>query len=56
MDPPIECPDKTQSNLLYYSAGYHDIGAVKKLLTGTQVFMEPGAFLEGSIEFYPGNH
>ena len=56
VDPPLVCPDKNQKNLLYYSAGYHDIGAVKKLLSGTSVFLEPGAFLEGSIEFFPGDN
>lgn len=39
----------------YFAAGYHDIGPEYPVKNGEKVFLEPGAFLEGSIRFLSGD-
>lgn len=43
--PETEIPDKNDPNVLYFEAGYHDVGALK-LQSGQTVYLEAGAVVQ----------
>jgi len=54
-DPPLDCQyNNNTPQVLYFNAGYLDIGPNYPVKDGMTVFLEPGAFLEGNIKFSTG--
>lgn len=47
--PQTDIPEKNDSNVLYYEAGYHNTDSVLTLTAGKTLYLEPGAVLDANI-------
>ena len=48
-EPEHETPDKNDPNVLYFEAGYHDVGSIK-LESGQTLYLAPGAVVQTRLQ------